>query len=234
MEFLPFHSSSAGNLYAAIYEDATLLIEAGVRIADIREALGYQVSSATGALITHSHGDHSRATLDLMRSGVDCYASAATWANLQIIGHRARELQALEQTSIGPFEVLPWATQHDAEGSLGFLIGAPDGDQLLFAVDTAYLPHRFDGLTHVAVEANYSAEILRNSNAHPGHRRRVLSNHLSIERLIAALQVNDLSQVREIWLLHLSDGHSHAEDFRRRVEEATGRLTNIAPKDWRK
>jgi len=42
------------------------------------------------------------------------------------------------------------------------------------------------------------------------------------------LKANDLSQCREIWLLHLSDGNSDENEMRRRVQEATGIATYIA------
>lgn len=45
---------------------------------------------------------------------------------------------------------------------------------------------------------------------------------------IDELKANDLSKVREIWLLHLSDGNSDAERFKREVMELTGKPVYIA------
>jgi hypothetical protein len=55
---------------------------------------------------------------------------------------------------------------------------------------------------------------------------------MSLERVIETLEVTDLSKVREIHLLHLSDAHSDADRFRREVEAATGKPVHVAPK-WR-
>jgi len=41
------------------------------------------------------------------------------------------------------------------------------------------------------------------------------------------LQANDLSRVQEIWLLHLSDGNSNSERFKREVKEISGKPVYI-------
>ncbi|MHB8928914.1 MAG: MBL fold metallo-hydrolase, partial [Bacillota bacterium] len=60
------------------------------------------------------------------------------------------------------------------------------------------------------------------------HKNRVIKNHMSIERALDMLRANDLGQVREIHLLHLSDGNSDAEAFRRQVQELTGKPVYVA------
>lgn len=232
MNFRAFASSSAGNLYAVEFEGARLLIDPGVRMKDLQRALGFKASASVGALVSHSHGDHSEAVPGLLRSAVRVYATAGTLAALAASHHHgAVEIRPMERFRVGPFKVLPFPTRHDAEGAVGFLIGSPDGDCLLYAIDTAYVPYRFAGLTHVAIEANFSEVLLRRSEAPPEQRRRILKNHMSVERAIKALKSNDLSHVREIHLLHLSDRHGDAEAFRLEVERATGRPTYVAPRD---
>lgn len=51
---------------------------------------------------------------------------------------------------------------------------------------------------------------------------------MSLETVKGFLAANDLSRVREIWLLHLSDDHSDAERFRREVMELTGKEVHVA------
>ena len=63
-----------------------------------------------------------------------------------------------------------------------------------------------------------------------GAERRVMKSHMSIETAKEFLRVNDLSQVREIWLIHLSDGNSDAERFKREVAELTGKMVFVADK----
>src|SRR5690606_41843978 len=61
------------------------------------------------------------------------------------------------------------------------------------------------------------------------HARRVLCNHMSLERLLAMIRSNYFSQVREIHLLHLSDGNSDVAAFRAAVYRATGKPVFVAP-----
>lgn len=42
------------------------------------------------------------------------------------------------------------------------------------------------------------------------------------------LKANDLRHVQEIWLLHLSDGNSDADRFKREIQELTGKPVYIA------
>ena len=56
----------------------------------------------------------------------------------------------------------------------------------------------------------------------------VLRSHFSLENVKEFLQANDLSKVQEIWLLHLSDGNSDAERFKREIQELTGKVVYIA------
>lgn len=233
MDFRAFASSSAGNLYLATEEGCRpLLIEAGVKMRDIRRVLPMSVTALEGCLVSHNHVDHSCAVPDLLGASVDVYASSGCWEALGLAGHRAHEIDPMREFRAGRWRVMPFDLRHDAEGSLGFLIGAPGGDRLLFACDTAYVPYRFDGLTHIAIECNYSADLLLSARGSTNeHKARILRSHMSLERVLTLLDANDLSRVREIHLMHLSDGHSNAIEFKAAVEAATGKPVQVAPRN---
>lgn len=230
MEFVAHRSSSAGNLYTVHAEGRTLGIECGVRFPAMRRTLGFGVSSMDGVLLSHHHGDHSMSTREVMRAGVDVWASAPAWEALGLNGARARVLAPSHEVHIGPWTVMPFDLRHDAEGTLGFIVVAPDREALVFVCDTAYSPYRFPKANIYAVECNYSLEILKRSEVPAAQKKRVLRNHMSLERAIRLLQANDLSRTREIWLLHLSDVHSNAEEFQRAVAAATGKPVYVAEK----
>lgn len=232
MDFEAYASSSAGNLYSVRHESSSILIEAGISIAKIRAAMQFDLQSVVACLISHSHGDHVKAASDVARAGVDVYASAQTLRALASAerGHRCVEAKPLVPFRVGDWRVLPFDVRHDAEGSLGYLIEDSSGDRLMFAIDTAFVPYRFERLTHVAIECNYSRESLRLGGAEPERVARVLRYHMSLERVIRMLLANDLSRVREIWLLHLSDQHGDEAGFRSAVARATGKPVYVAPK----
>lgn len=232
IEILPLASGSRGNCYWVTDGSTPLLLEAGIRFQDIRKGTGFRVSEIAGVLISHEHQDHSKAVRDVMKAGIDCYMSAGTAEALGISGHRLHIIQARQQFQLGSWAVLPFETQHDAAEPLGFLLANQYGEKLLYATDTYYIRYRFRGLTHIAVECNYSMDILRaNIEAglvEPALKKRILKSHFSLEHVKEFLKANDLSQVKEIWLLHLSDRNSDAELFKREIMELTGKPVYVA------
>jgi len=167
-----------------------------------------------------------------MRAGVNCYISAGTAEALGISGHRLNIIKAKQQFRIGTWAILPFETQHDAAEPLGFLLANQDGEKLLYATDTYFIRYRFNGLNVIAVECNYSLDILKRNveaGAVPKElKSRILKSHFSLENVKKFLLANDLSKVQEIWLLHLSDGNSDAERFKREIQVLTGKPVYIA------
>ena len=176
--------------------------------------------------------DHSKAVKEIMRAGIDCYISAGTAEALGVSGHRLNIIKSKQQFQIGTWTILPFETQHDAAEPLGFLLANQDGEKLLYATDTYFIRYRFQGLTHIMVECNYSLDILR-ANVEAGSvpatlKNRLLKSHFSLENVKEFLKANDLSKVQEIWLLRMSNGNSDSERFKREVMELTGKPTYIA------
>jgi phosphoribosyl 1,2-cyclic phosphodiesterase len=237
VEFRPLASSSSGCCYLVSGGGARapLLIECGIRFELIQRALDFKVTGLAGCLLSHCHGDHSRSAREVMRAGIDVYAHPETWRALPSLndcGHRRKDGSERSEFSVGDWRVLPFECVHDVVGTLGFVIGSPDGGRLLYLTDTAYSKYRFDGLTIIAAEANWSEEIIRAGTAsgaiHPDRFRRTVRTHMSLEKLIAMLKANDLSKVEEIWLLHLSDQNADEEAFRCAVIRAVGIPTFVA------
>jgi phosphoribosyl 1,2-cyclic phosphodiesterase len=233
VNFVAHASSSAGNFYVAEADGGyRLAIECGLSIRRLRTEFMFPLNGIDAVLLSHHHGDHSRAVHDLLRASVPVCCSRECAEALGIATHhRWREVWPGVELCVGLWRVVPWEASHDAPGALGFFILAPDGDRLLYACDTAYVPHRFAGLTHVAVECNWSRAALWFSGVDVAQKRRVVENHMGLDRAIAMLAANDLSRVREIHLLHLSDRHGDEVAFREAVERATGKPCLVAPRE---
>lgn len=225
-------SSSAGNCYRISDGSTALLLEAGLPIKDIQRGLEYRLTEIAGCLISHEHGDHSKAARDVLRLGVSVYTSEGTAGVLSLSGHRVKTISARKQFTIGTWTILPFEIEHDVEEPLGFLLVNQLGEKLLFATDTYYIRYRFKGLTHIMVECNYSMQILYENIAAgrvpTAMKSRLLKSHMSIENVKDFFRANDLTKVREIWLLHLSDNNSDEELFKREIQELTGKPVRIA------
>ena len=74
----PIASGSSGNAYYISDGQSSLLLDAGIPLAQIQAGCGYKVSQLSGCLVTHGHGDHVKAAKALARMGVNIYTSQGT------------------------------------------------------------------------------------------------------------------------------------------------------------
>lgn len=227
MDIKVLASGSTGNAYLVGDGQTTLLLDAGIPIKAIQIGSGFRVRQITGCFITHAHQDHSKAAKDLARFGVDIYTSQGTIEACQLAGHRIRPVKALEELRVGTFQVLPFDVDHDAPEPLGFLFTSmTTREKLLYFTDTYFVRYRFNGLTHIMAECNYSMEGIQHSveaGYIPIERvPRLMKSHMSLEHLLDMLRANDLRNLRQIYLLHLSNDNSEEQRFREEVQKQTG------------
>ena len=229
--FTPLSSGSKGNCYHLTDGTTEILLECGIPIKRIREGLDFRLSSVAACLVSHEHQDHAKAIADMMAAGIDVYASRGTIDALGLRGHRLHPIQALQGFEIDSWYILPFDLVHDAAEPLGFVCVSGD-ERLLFATDTAYVKYLVPGLTHICIECNYDEQTLSENvgqgKIDPLLRQRIVENHMSLDRVKAMLFANDLSNVEEIWLLHLSDKNADAERFRKEIFCLTGRKVCVA------
>jgi len=226
LNFEPLGSSSKGNCYLIRTSKEVLILECGLQYQKILQALNFDLTNVVGCLITHEHADHSKSVKDIIKSGIDVFSSSGTIEALKVNGHRVHSVEAKKQFQLGGFTILPFDTQHDAKEPIGFLVYHPEFGKLLFATDTYYIKYKFPNLNYVMLECNYSKEILE-KNISAGKvsdflKKRLLSSHFSLENVKKFFLANDLTKLREIFLLHLSDGNSNAQNFKSEIEKLTG------------
>ena len=234
VQVTPIASSSAGNATVVSSSSGNLLLDCGLSAKRLRRAMR-ALTNVGAVLLTHEHADHSRGAAALMNAGVDVYATAGTFEALGLdVHHRARVVDVEVPFTIGPWSVVPLPAVHNAADPVSWYFGTAE-NVLLYAVDTAYVPYRLTGLTHVMVEANWCPRILQQrvtgGALSADLAGSVAQNHMSIEGALALLEANDLRAVQGIWLMHLSDGNSDAEAFAQRVAAATGKPVRVAPRN---
>lgn len=49
-------SSSKGNSYVLESDNEILLLEAGIKLLEVKKAIGFQVSKVVGCIVSHEHG----------------------------------------------------------------------------------------------------------------------------------------------------------------------------------
>jgi phosphoribosyl 1,2-cyclic phosphodiesterase len=226
IEIKPLASGSSGNCYFVRSGDNSILIELGIPWRKIQRAIEFKTSQISFALVSHApHQDHCHSVKDALKAGVDVGMSKQS---AEVLGlqdhHRVFILEPEVQKRIGDWTILPFSGFHDVP-CLGFVIGYEE-ERLLYLTDSAYVEHRFAGLTHIMIEANYIEEILSKnivSGALPQIvGKRIRCGHFSLENLIAMLKANDLTRCRAIFLMHLSDGNSDERRMKQEIQEVTG------------
>lgn len=224
MKFEILASSSRGNVYIVSDRDTRILLECGVSYKKLKQLCGFTTADMAACLISHEHKDHSGCVKDLIAAGMPVYMSSGTAEALELEGAALDAATCTEhgkQVSIGSIDIVPFATFHDAKEPQGFLFcSRVDGDILAFATDTVNLQYRFPGVNILAIEANYDKYILERSQRPEKVKKRIQNTHMEIDVLCDYLRSLDLSECREIYLLHLSDGTSHEGHFINKVLRA--------------
>ena len=220
MKFKALASSSSGNAYIVSDKDTRILLECGVSHSKLQKLSGFSLSEFQACLVSHEHKDHAKAVADLISRGMAVYMSPGTADALET--DAVNLIENMEQFNVGSLDIVPFTTFHDAAEPLGFLIKSRvDGDVLAFATDTVNLRYKFPGLNILAIEANYDKHILERCERMPEKvRYRITNSHMEIDTLCDYLRSLDLSQCREIHLLHLSDATSHEGHFLNKVARA--------------
>lgn len=234
MRLTIINSNSAGNAY--ILESSigeALLIECGVRFDKIKQALKFNLKKVVGCIITHEHGDHCKAVKDVMAAGINVFSTFGTLNAMGVsISHRANAITPGQSFLIGDFKILPFSVKHDCADPVGYLINHKESGNILFLTDSYYSEYTFKGMNNIIIEANYCQKIL-DKRLNDGEdkkflRDRVITSHMSLDTCKDMLKANDLSQVNNIVLIHLSDRNSDATRFQREVQEVTGKQVHVA------
>lgn len=225
-------TGSSGNCYKVEIGKATLLLECGLPFKVIQKKLNFKVSEIDACLVTHEHMDHAKAVKDLMKAGVDCYMTKGTSEALGVSGHRLKTFRPFEKARYYSEElkdliILPFEAIHDVKEPVSYFIKTRDGkESLVFVTDTAYLKYKIPDCECLMIECNYVKSVLdkqvEDGKLNTNLRNRIVKNHLSLETLVEALKVADLSRCKNIYLMHLSDGNSDEELIKRTIQETTG------------
>lgn len=224
-------SSSQGNCYILENKNEALIIEAGVRFIEVKKALGFDIRKVSGCLITHQHNDHAKYIKAMVESGFPTLALEEVWTAKGVTGSRAYCIERGKGYRFGRFKVLPFDACHDVP-CVGYLIDHPETGRIMFLTDSCMCEYVFPGLNQVMIECNYSdAKLVEAINAGrtlPSQRERLMTSHMELNTCKGFLCANDLTNVANIVLLHLSDNNSDEKNFVSEIERQTGKVVYAA------
>jgi len=223
-------SSSAGNCYILENETECLVIELGIQFKKLKLALDFNLKKVTACLVTHNHMDHAKGMSEALSNGLKVITGKGTAKALGIDHHGLRFIKSGQKMKVGNFEILAFETHHDVPEPLGFLIRHNETGLICFLTDTTHCNYKFPGLNNIIVEANFCQKIIDQKLLADKKflRDRVLKSHMSIDTCRDFLLANDLSNVNNIVLIHLSDSNSNEIEFEKKIIAATGKKVTIA------
>ena len=166
---------------------------------------------------------HSAFISRFLHLGMKVYANEETWLKTKISRptRNAVTIQSGKQFNIGTFIVKPFNVAHvNSDGTpcenLGFLIySRATKKKMLWITDASYIESRFPPMDYICIECNYidvedySSELQFVNTFVEGRRLR---SHLSLDCCVEFLKQQDLSHIKEIRLLHLSESQGKIEE----------------------
>ena len=216
--FCSLYSGSSGNASYLGTENGAYLIDCGLSGKHIFSALsciGADIGKIRGILVTHEHSDHIRGVGVVARKlSIPVMATEGTWEGMRSVGDIPSQHRIYVEPDasffLGDMEVMPFATPHDANDSVGYRFFVQN-KSIAIATDmgsyTKGIHERIVGSDIVLLESNYDVDMLLQNPKYPTSlKNRIqgkkghLSNDCAAKASLSLLQ----SGTQHILLGHLS------------------------------
>lgn len=205
-----FASSSEGNLYLLVSGKTKILLEAGVEKKKIRDYLlkeNLMISELDGCIISHNHGDHSL-SVEYVSDYIDTYVTMELFEKFENL----HKICPKKPFKIGNVKILPIPIEHGEKENNAFVFMDKDSC-VFFATDFSLMSQNVSNFKfdRIYIECNYDdihIEHILEDSAYKDERRmkyiRQVSTHMSKENCKKHLRKMNLSNCKEIVLLHPS------------------------------
>ena len=183
-------TGSTANCYILKRDNGEMLIlDAGLPINEIKKGIGFDVGNVKGAVITHSHKDHSLSAEKLKQF-------TPVWQPYLIDKPRLH-------THLGDFDIQSFPLPHNGVENRGFIIRV-DGQTICYLTDLEYCGYSLtsQNIDTMIVECNYMTNFV--SNDLPNLQHKVLG-HCELETTIGILKDN-LKSLKHVILIHMGQG----------------------------
>lgn len=222
LKFISFASGSSGNCYYLNCDGYGLLIDMGIGIRLFKRnfnSYGLSIAQAKALLLTHDHTDHVKAAGVVSQTfNVPVYTSLAVHHSIDRNHFVSKKIPAKLQhviekgqtINLGPFEITTFDVPHDSADNNGYIIRV-EGKCFVLLTDVGHFTDEMATIvheaTHLVVEANYDAEMLRTGRYPLRLKERIRNGHghssnAETAHFLAA-HLNP-ARIRRIWLCHLS------------------------------
>lgn len=209
------NSGSIGNCYLLEADNEILILDCGIPIKDIKIELDFDLSKVVGCVVTHAHKDHSKSVNDFKKMGIPVWQPYL-------------EEKKILKHGFGNFTVQSFDVPHDDTPCVGYLIGFPNGEKLLYATDFEYIPYSFKNvhIDYALIEANYQKEYIERLAIKTNH---VLKGHAELRTTVGIIKDN-IDSLKTIVLCHLSTGNANHKEMVAEVQKVAKCPVYVAEK----
>ena len=205
INFCSLYSSSTGNCLFAQGPETNILIDAGVSVRKIEQALAsieVKPESISGILVTHEHSGHTKGIgVFSKKYNVPVFANSKTWdaiskEQVDKISEENRKIFNIEESfNIGELKVFPFGIPHDAADPCGFNL-YQDNSKISIATDLGHMtPSIFKHLeksSFILLESNYEPEVLKFSKYPYILKKRIDGPNGHLSNIIAGKTISKL------------------------------------------
>lgn len=225
--FISLASGSSGNCYYLGTPEYGILIDAGIGARSIKKALkenNIDFTTIVAVIVTHDHADHIKTvgflgekmcipiyTTEKVHNGID----RSRYVEEKLCTSR-RIIKKEETFVIRDFRITAFPVPHDSTDSVGYCIQwfnhcftiATDVGEI-----TDTIKKYLCKANYLILEANYDEEMLRYGSYPLFLKERVASKtgHLSNREVANFLAENYTTNLKYVWLCHLSKDNNHPE-----------------------
>ena len=206
MKFIVIQSGSKGNATLVIDQGRVLLIDMGVTLKVLKEALAKEnlnIYNISAMLLTHEHWDHTAGIKYL--PPLPIYCTKETYQ-----GENVNELEPYIPFEIECFKITPVSTSHDVNNPLGFIVENGE-EKLVYLTDSGKITvktlQKLKNADYYIIESNHDVDMLMATNRPMFLKKRILSTkgHLSNEQSATYMTKCVGEKTKEIILAHLSE-----------------------------
>ena len=201
-------TGSAANCYVLKRDNGEMLIlDAGLPMFEIKKGIGFDVKNLKGAIISHSHLDHSRSAIKLKNL-------TPVWEPYRLEAPRIH-------THLGEFDIQSFPLPHNGVENRGFIIRV-DGQTICYLTDYEYCAYDLSSqnIDTLLIELNYQEEMV--DDEMDEHKRHVVLGHAS-EKVVVEILRQNAKNLRNVILCHMSNsGHLDRD-------KAMGHIRGVLP-----
>ena len=206
MKIIVIQSGSKGNATLVIDQGRVLLIDMGVTLKVLKEAIAKEdmnTMNINAMLLTHEHIDHTYGIRYLPPLPIYCTKETLDLPNVV-------EIEPYKKFKIEHLEITPVSTSHDVKNPVGFVIKNKE-EKLVYLTDSGKIPGKsllkLKNADYYVFESNHDVDMLVKSNRPWYLKKRILSDkgHLSNEQSASYLAKCVGENTKQIILAHLSE-----------------------------